>query len=113
MAARGDDLHRGRASARQTRAPTLPYPPITTTRMDCPSRAERDRSRGSPDLISRVYATVAAGFAPHLHAGERRKLGLQVLPDPHGDILQARDLEAVDLVQVFVVQPLAERQAAP
>src|SRR5712692_7289727 len=80
--------------------------------MDYPSRAGRDGSRRAPGLISRVHAAVAAGLAPHLDAGERRKLGLEVLPDPHGDILEARDLETVDLVQIFVVQPLAQREAA-
>src|SRR5712664_1746778 len=80
--------------------------------MAYPSKAGRDRRRDAPGLISRVHAAVAAGFAPHLDAGERRKPGLQVLPDPHGDILQARDLESVDLVQIFVVQPLAQFQAA-
>jgi len=80
------------------RAPKLPYPPITTTRMAYPSRAWRIEAEGAPDLISRVHAAVAAGFAPHFHAASAASPGFEVLPDPHGDILQARDLQAVDLV---------------
>src|SRR6266581_4134010 len=56
-----------------------------------------------------VYAAVAAGLAPHFHARERRKLGLQALPDPHRDVFQARDLETIDFVQVLVVEPRPQR----
>jgi len=55
---------------------------------------------------------MTAGLAPHFHARERGKPGLQVLPDPHGDVLEARDFQAVDVVQVFVIEALAQRLAA-
>src|SRR5438045_118864 len=79
--------------------------------MSCPRRAGPDRSREAGSG-SRVHAAVAAGIAPHFHAGERGKRGLQVLPDPYREVLQARDLEAADLVEILVIQPLAQRAAA-
>src|SRR5437899_12443810 len=59
-----------------------------------------------------VDATMAAGLAPHFYACEGRKSGLEVLPDPHRDVLQAWDLETTDFVQILVIEPLAQREAA-
>src|SRR2546430_432629 len=102
MAACGDDFHRGRHGERAADAGAEIAVAADHDDAHVLSLERRAGTRPrTPDLASGVHAAVAAGLAPHFHAGERGKRGPQVLPDPYRDVLQARDLEAVDLVEIL------------
>src|SRR4051812_48364601 len=55
-----------------------------------------------------VHAPGGAGFA-HNDSAQPRKRGLQAVPNPRRKVLACRVLEALDLIQVVVVQLRVER----
>src|ERR1041385_5239821 len=101
MAARGDDFHRGRHAERAADAGAEIAVAADHDDAHVLSLESRAGTRTrTPDLASGVHAAVVAGLTPHFHAGERGKHWLQVLPDPYRAVLQARHLEALDLVEI-------------
>ncbi len=59
-----------------------------------------------------VDAAVALRIAPHFNARERGQVGLEALPDPARNVLEARALEPRDVVEIAMVQLLAQGGAA-